>query len=217
MGIVTSLLLISRHRLISEGLRALFEAQPGLTVVGEVADSPQALEMAERTRPEVIVIDLIAQVLNGLAVIRDLKARAPRSAIVALSMCTEDSYVCQALQNGARAYVLKSDRFADLLDAIREVAAGRLYLSAGLDAEAIRQQLATGSHSDPFARLTAREQQVLQLSAQGLTSSQIAAQLGIRRRTAEAHRANIYKKLELTGHADLVSFALRRGLLTRDL
>lgn len=217
MQSVTSLLLISRHKLMTNGLRVLFEAEQGFEVVGEVAEDEPAIETARRVGADVIVVDLIAQVLNGLSVIRDLRTRAPRSAIVALAMCTDKSYVSQALQNGARAYVLKSESFPDLVHAVREVTAGRKYLSAELDVDAIRQQVATGGRADRFESLTARERQVLQLAGHGCTSAQIAMQLGISRRTAETHRANIYKKLQVASQADLVAFALRRGLLTRDI
>jgi two-component system response regulator NreC len=217
MESVTSLLLISRHRLMIEGLRGLFEAQPGIDTVHEITDGPSVGETARRLDADVIVLDVIAQVLNALSVICELKSCAPRSAIVALSMCAEESYVSQALQNGASGYVLKSERFADLLGAVRQVAGGRLYLSPGLDADAIRQQVAGDNRADKFETLTARERQVLHLAAKGGTSAQIALRLGISRRTAETHRANIYKKIGFASHADLVSFALRRGLLTRDI
>jgi DNA-binding NarL/FixJ family response regulator len=216
MGIVTSLLLIGRHKLVTDGLRGLFQAQSDLEVVGQISDSPAAIQAARAIEADVIIVDLIAQALNGVSVIRDLRKHAARSAIVALSMCVEESYVSQALQNGASGYVLKSESFSDLLHAVREVAAGRQYLSAGLDADAIRRQLACGGRADKFESLTARERQVLYLAAQGCTSARIATQLGISPRTAETHRANIYKKLEFASHAQLVTFALRRGLLTRD-
>jgi two-component system response regulator NreC len=214
---VTTLLLVSRHKVMTDGLRALFEAEPWLNVVGQISDTPAALEAVRFSDPSVIVLDLIAQALKGVSVIRQLKTYAPRSHIVALSMCTEDSYVSQALQNGASGYVLKSEGFAELLHAVREVVGGRTHLSPALDADAIRRLVGSGDPADRFESLTPRERQVLHLAAQGLTGAQIAARLAISKRTAETHRANIQKKCGFASHADLVSFALRRGLLTRDL
>jgi DNA-binding NarL/FixJ family response regulator len=202
---------------MTDGLRVLFQAEPGLNVVGQITDTPAALETVRSIDAAVIVLDLIVQVLNGVSVIRQLKTSAPHSEIVALSMCTDNSYVSQALQKGASGYVLKSEGFVELLHAVREVAAGRKHLSSGLNADAVRQLVASGDRADRFESLTARERQVLHLAAQGFTSAQIAGRLGISRRTAETHRANVQKKFEFASHAELVSFALRRGLLTRDL
>jgi DNA-binding NarL/FixJ family response regulator len=124
--------------------------------------------------------------------------------------------VSHALRSGASAYVLKSENFDGLLGAVKEACGGRQYLSAPLDAKVIREQISRQGAMGPYEELTARERQVLQLAAEGRTSAQIAERLGISRRTAETHRANIYKKLLVDNRTDLVAFALRRGLLTRD-
>ena len=213
---VTTLLLVSHHPLFTNGLSALFKAERSHRVVAESLDGPAALEAAARLEPDVIVVDLIAQVLNGLAMLRQLNKHAPRARIVALSMCTEVSYVSEALRSGASAYVLKSENFQGLLRAVKDAAAGRQYISPTLDATAIRRQAARRRIADPYEGLTVRERQVLQLVAAGRTSAQIAERLGISRRTAETHRANIYKKLLLENSTELVAFALRRGLVTRD-
>lgn len=201
---------------MTDGLAALFHRERDFRVVGVATEGPVAMEIVRRTNPDVVVVDLITQAPDGLSLIRQLKKHAPRSAIVGLSMYTDEAYVSQALQNGASAYVLKSESFTDLVHAVREVTAGRQYLSPSLNAHAIRRRTAAGSRPDALERLTPRERQVLQLAAEGRTSAQIAARLGISRRTAETHRANIYKKLLVESHTDLVAFALRRGLLTRD-
>lgn len=204
---------------MTDGLHALFQRESHFCVVGEVAESPAVSETARRAKPDVVVLDLLAQALNGLSVVRQIKRNAPGIHIVVLSMCTDEAYISQALQNGASAYVLKSENFTGLVRAVHEVTAGRQYLSPMLDPGAIkaRQSNAGGKHADRFEKLTARERQVLQLAAEGRTSAQIAARLGISPRTAETHRSNIYKKLLVKSHTDLVAFALRRGLLTRDM
>jgi DNA-binding NarL/FixJ family response regulator len=185
-------------------------------VVGVTPDDPAGVQSIQRVDADVVVVDLIVQALHGVSLIRDIKACAQRSAIVALSMCVEEAYVAQALQNGALGFVLKKQGFDELARAVRHAAAGRQYLSPGLDADAIRRYVASSDRADRFENLTAREREVLQLAALGSTSAQIATQLGISRRTAETHRANICKKLDFEAHVDLVSFAVRRGLVTRD-
>jgi DNA-binding NarL/FixJ family response regulator len=197
-------------------LKVLLQSRREFSVVGEISDNATVIRAAQ-IDADVIILDLIAQALNGLSIIRQLKARAPESSIVVLAMCAEESYVSHALQNGASGYVLKSENFAALACAVRAVISGRQYISPSLNADAIRERVASGGCADKFESLTARERQVLHLTAQGCTSARIAVQLSISPRTAEAHRANIYKKLDFASHAELVVFALRRGLLTRDI
>ena len=212
------ILLTGRHKLMTDGLRALFENEADCRIVGQVADGPAAIDLIAKLKPDIVVLDLLMQAPDGLAAIRQIKKHAPATKIVPLSMCTDESYVSQALSNGASAFILKSENFADLARAIREVLAGRQYLSPPLDQHAIKecQRKADGKHFE-FDTLTSRERQVLQLAIEGRTSAQIAARLGISPRTAETHRSNIYKKLHIQNRADLIDLAHRRGLITRDL
>lgn len=215
----TRILLAGRHKLMTDGLRALFEREADFRIVGQVADGPAAIDLIGRLKPDVVVLDLIMQALDALGAIGQIKKHAPATKIVTLSMCTDEPYVSQALSNGASAYVLKSENFGDLARAIREVLAGHQYLSPPLDNRAIKelQRRSGGKHFDKFDTLTSRERQVLQLAVESRTSAQIAARLGISPRTAETHRSNIYKKLHIQSRADLIALALRRGLITRDL
>jgi DNA-binding NarL/FixJ family response regulator len=215
----TRVVLAGRHKLITDGLRALFESKADYRVVAQVDDGPAAIDLIGRVKPDVVVLDLLVQALDSLAPIGQIRKQAPATKIVTLSMSTEESYVSQALSDGASAYVLKSGDFDHLARAIREALAGRQYLSPPLDHRAIKefQRKAGGEHFEKFGTLTSRERQVLKLAVQGRTSSQIATRLGISPRTAETHRANIYRKLQIQNHADLVALALRRGLITRDL
>lgn len=212
------LILVSRHQLMTDALQELFKRESDVRVVGKAADEGAALQLAAHTRPDVAVVDMIAQVLNAFSIVRQLKKQSPAMGIVAISMCSEASYVAQVLQNGASGFVLKAESFTSLAQAVRDVAAGRQYLSTLIDAQAIRR-CREGLHgiTDNFDKLTARESEVLHLAVRGCTSAQIASQLGISRRTAETHRANIYKKLLVESYTELVAFALRRGLITRDV
>jgi DNA-binding NarL/FixJ family response regulator len=216
---VIKLMLASPHKLMTDGLHVLFQRDSQFSVIGEVADSPTIADVVRRKKPDVVVLDLLVQALNGLSVARQIKRYAPGTRIVVLSMCTDEAYVSQVLESGASAYVLKSENFTGLVHAMHEVTAGRQYLSPELNPGAIkdRQQNASGRRADRFDKLTPRERQVLQLAAEGRTSAQIAVRLGISRRTAETHRSNIYKKLLVQSHTDLIAFALRRGLVTRDM
>jgi len=215
---VNRVLLVGRHKIMTDGLHALFEREAEFKVVGRSADGPAAIDAIVRLKPALAVVDVIMQSVDGLAIIGALKRRAPDTRIVALAMCTDVPYVCQALVYGVSAYVLKSDNFGDLARALREVMSGRQYLSRSLDERAIREcrRKSRGKRVDNFHTLTYRERQVLQLAVGGSTSPQIAAQLGIGRRTAETHRSNIYRKLQIQSHADLIALALRRGLIARE-
>jgi DNA-binding NarL/FixJ family response regulator len=215
---VTRVLLVGRHKIMTDGLHALFEREVEFKVVGQSADGPAAIDPIVRLKPAVVVVDVLMQSLDGLVAIRELKRRAAETRIVALSMCTDVPYVSQALNYGVSAYVLKSDSFGDLARAVREVVSGRQYLSRSLDHRAIKEcrRKSRGELVDKFFTLTHRERQVFQLSVEGCTSTQIATRLGIGRRTAETHRSNIYRKLQIQSHADLIALALRRGLIAAD-
>jgi two-component system response regulator NreC len=206
------------HHIVRQGLRALLEAEPDFTVVGEAGDGLEGLELAERLSPDVLVVDLMMPGLNGLDVTRQLSKSRPRTRIVVLSMYSNEAYVLEAFTNGASAYVLKDSRPSDLLQAVREVAAGRQYLSPPLSDTAIEsyKEKALAARLERHETLTIREREVLHLAAEGHTSTQIAARLGISSRTAEAHRSNLMHKLGLHTQADLIRYALRKGIILMD-
>jgi DNA-binding NarL/FixJ family response regulator len=218
MKAATRLILISRHKLMTEALYALFQRERNVHVVGHAADEAAALQLAARTNADVAIVDMVAQVLNAFSIVRQLKKQSPTLGVVALSMWSDEAYMSQVLRSGASAFVLRTEGFGRLARAVQDVAAGRRYLSPQLNIPAIRRrQKAANSYTDDLDKLTAREREVLQLATEGCTNARIAARLGISRRTVETHRANIYKKLLVGSHTELVAFALRRGLLTRDL
>jgi DNA-binding NarL/FixJ family response regulator len=211
----TRIILADDHHVVREGLRALLEAEPDLTVAGEAADGLTTVHLVERVKPDVLVVDVMMPALNGLEVTRQVVRRSPDTRVIVLSMYSDESYVMEALKNGAAGYVLKSSTRSDLVQAIREVMAGERYLSAPLSARAVEAYVerAKGTEVGAYDTLTSREREVLQLAAEGHTNAEIAARLSISSRTVETHRSAVMRKLGLRRQTDLVRYALRRGIL----
>jgi two-component system, NarL family, response regulator NreC len=214
----TTIVLADDHQVVRQGLKALLDAEEDFRVVGEAGDGLQAIQRVELTSPRVLVLDLMMPGLNGLDVIPQAKKCSPHTQVVILSMYSNEAYVLEALNSGASAYVLKDSTSDDLVHAVREAAAGRRYLSPPLSDRAIEvyQQKAKATSLDRYETLTTREKEVLHLVAEGRTSTEIAARLGISGRTAETHRSNLMHKLDLHTQAELIRFALRRGIVTID-
>ena len=211
----TTILLADDHRIVRQGLRALLAGEADFDVVGEADDGREALELVRRLNPDVLVLDLMMPGLNGLEVARQLPRQSPGVRVVVLSMHDDEGFVLEALANGVSGYVLKDSNSSDLVHAVREVAAGRRYLSPPLSDRAIEayQQRAKVGTMDKHETLTTREREVLQLSAEGHTNSEIAARLGISTRTAETHRSRLMHKLGLHTQSDLIRYAIRRGII----
>jgi DNA-binding NarL/FixJ family response regulator len=214
---MTRIVLADDHPVLREGLAALLKAA-GFEIVGEAGDSLEAIRLAERAKPDVVILDLTMPGLDGLEACRELGKRAPRSYVVILSMRSDQRTVFEAFRNGARAYVLKEASSQHLAEAIREVIAGRHYLSPQLSRRAVEAYVETAKATslEPYDELTSRERQVLQLAAQGLTAAQIGERLFISPRTVETHRANLMRKLELDTQTDLIRYAIRRGIISMD-
>jgi len=211
----TSVVLADDHAIVRQGLRAVLEATAEFAVVGEVADGLQVPEAVDRLRPNVLVLDLMMPGLNGLEITRQVRKRCPQTRVVILSMHADEAYVLEALRNGAAGYVLKEASIPEVAQAVREVAAGRRYLSQPLSERAIESyaEKAQAAPLDLYETLTSREREVLQLCAEGYSSTEMAARLGISPRTADTHRANLMRKLGLQRQNDLVRYAVRRGIL----
>lgn len=207
--------LVDDHSIVRQGVRSLLQAQPDMLVVGDCDNAAQALELVQRTRPHVLVADLMMPGHAGLDMIRRARQISPRTQVVVLSMHFNVAYVAEALRQGAIGYVVKEADISDLVLAVQAAAAGQGYFSRGIDQAAVQRyvQIASGPRVDPLETLSARERQVLDLVAKGGTNAEIAEQLGIGRRTVETHRANMMAKLGLESQGDVVRFALRRGLL----
>ena len=210
-----NIILADDHQVVRKGLKALLASEPEFSVIGEANDGLEALQLAERLQPDVLVLDLMMAGINGLEVTRQLSKKIPKIAIVILSMHSNEAYVQESLRSGAKAYILKESPPEELIHAVKEVHAGRRYLSNPLTERAINAYTnnAEGKKVDPYDQLTTREREVLQLTAQGLTNTEISARLFISPRTVETHRTNLMRKLELHNHAQLIQFAIQRDII----
>jgi DNA-binding NarL/FixJ family response regulator len=206
----TQLLLADDHQMVRQGLRAMLERE-GFRVVGEAADGREAVRLAGTTHPDVAVLDLAMPALNGLDAAREIARGADRTRVILLTVHTEEPYVLEALRAGVTGYVLKTQAALDLIQAIREVLRGAVYLSPGVSRAVVD---AYRTKSDiPVDPLTPREREVLQLVAEGKTTKEAAAILGVSAKTAESHRMRVMSKLDIHETAGLVRYAIRRGLI----
>ena len=209
-----TIILADDHHVMRQGLRLLLDAQEDFHVVAEVGDGLEVVQLAERLTPRVLIVDVKMPGLNGLEVTRQVCWRSPHTRVERLHPA-DVAYVLEALRNGAAGYVLKEASATDLVQAVREVAAGRRYLSPPLSEHGIEAyvQKAREVPLDLYETLTTRERQVLQLAAEGRTNADIAAALFVSPRTVVTHRAHLMRKLGLRTQADLIRYALRRGII----
>lgn len=209
-----SILLADDHVLVRQGLRSLLSAEPDLLVVSEASDGLEAIRAVERLRPQVTLLDLMMPGLNGLEVTRQIQQL---TRVLVLSMHNNEAYVSEALRSGAYGYVLKESTAEVLLCAVRAVAVGQRYLGPPFSENTIDAYLArtAGAELDPLETLTGREREVLVLTAQGFSAPEVADQLCISPRTVEVHRANAMRKLGLRSQAEMIRFAIRRGMVTQ--
>ena len=213
-----NVLLADDHPIVRQGLRNLLNSEPDFMVIGEASDGLKAIQLVNNLHPDVLVVDLMMPVLNGLEVIRRAKHDLPGLRIIVLSMQNADAYVVDSIKSGASGYVLKDTGPTELIQAIRDVLAGQRYLSPGISERLTNPNVQRSSETldDPYGRLSNREREVLQLTAEGYTSTESAARLFISVRTAELHRANVMSKLGLHSQNELVRYALKRGILSLD-
>lgn len=206
---------LSEDALREQGLRSLLEEHLDIQVVGDVADGLKALDVVERTHPDVLVLDLLLPGLSGLELIRLVRQRLPTVRIVVLSMYSNIAHVAEAMRSGAMAYVVKEEGIRELVTAVRSAAQNYHYLTPQLDQSAIDEYLerSTGVQADRYDTLTPREREVLALVTQGYTSAEIAHRWVVSRRTVESHRSHMMHKLHLKTQSDLIRFAVRRGLM----
>jgi DNA-binding NarL/FixJ family response regulator len=209
------IVLADDHQILRQGLKKILDSEDGLEVVAEASDGIEAVKVVESAQPDVLVVDLMMPGLNGLAVTSQVAQRFPRTRVVVLSMHADDAYVLQALKNGATSYVLKDADSAELVEAVRLAAVGRRYFSSPLSERAMEAYVerAKSSSSDPYELLTHREQEILQLTAEGHSSTAIGERLSISPRTVEKHRSNLMQKLEIHDRSELVRYAVSRGII----
>ncbi|MDH4164457.1 MAG: response regulator transcription factor [Nitrospirota bacterium] len=209
-----SLVLADDHYVVRQGLRSLLEKDPFCEVIGEAGDGVETLRKVTALRPEMLILDLMMPLMNGIEVLKRIKRASLPTQVVVLSMYNTAAYAAEALKQGALGYVLKDALGPDLLNALREVRAGRRYLSPPLSESTVEFYLEKTASTgiDPGETLTAREREILRLVGEGLKSKEIAARLLISLRTVETHRSNIMRKLAITSQAGLVRCALERDL-----
>jgi len=212
-------LLVDDHQIVREGLRALLVSAPEIEVAGEASDGREAVEMAVKLHPALVVMDLSLKGLHGDGAIRELKRCMPDTRVMVLSMYGSPEYVRPAVRAGAMGYIVKGSGISEFVDAIRAVAGGGSFFGVEVRrvAEAARAEPAPADEArSPLDELTAREREVLQLVALGQTNRQIAQTLGLSAKTVDGHRTRIMAKLDLHDAASLTRFAIRHGLVSPD-
>ena len=205
------ILIADDHDLLRKGVRDVIEGHVGWEVCAEASDGHEAVAMASTHKPDVAVLDLVMPKLNGLDAGRQILQRLPATAIILLTMQTEEHQVATALRAGIKAYLLKTQAAEDLVDAIHEVVRGHVFLSSSVS-RVVVDGYRSGAQA-PVDPLAPREREVLQLVAEGRTSKEIATLLNVSVKTAESYRANIMEKLDIHETAGLVRYAIRRGLV----
>jgi two-component system response regulator NreC len=209
-------LLADDHTILRMGLKMLIGAAPDLEVVGEAADGEEAVALAQRLEPDVVLMDISMPRMDGIKATKAIKRAVPQARVLMLTMHEDDEYLFRTIQAGGSGYVLKKAADDEVLDAIRHVAGGGAFLRPAVTTRLVQdylERVGTGEESDSYNKLTEREREILGLIANGHTNAQIAQLLVISVRTVESHRANIMEKLGLQNRAELVKYALRKGLL----
>lgn len=210
------ILLADDHTILRAGLRMMLNAQPDFEVVGEAQDGRQAIQEAQRLQPDVILMDITMPDMNGIEATRQIKKLLPETKVLVLTMHEHDEYVFQALRAGASGYMLKEAADTDLISALRVIQNGQFYLSPTAQSVMVGdylQRVRTGEEKDSYSSLTEREREILKLVAEGYTNNQIAERLIISPKTVDTHRTHVMDKLNLHSRAELVKYAMRRGLL----
>jgi two-component system response regulator NreC len=211
------ILLADDHVVMRRGIRALLERRPDFQVVAEAGDGREAVTMTEQYSPHVVVADIAMPNLNGIEAARQIAQKSPQTAIVILSMHSDESYVLRALKAGARGYLLKDAPESDLIGAILAVHAGKAFFSPAISkmlVEDYMRQLQQRGTDDSYELLTTREREVLQLLAEGKSNKDVAGMLNVSLYTVETHRSNILQKLNLHGTPELILYAIRKGVIS---
>jgi DNA-binding NarL/FixJ family response regulator len=213
------IVLADDHPVLRTGLRTLLEQEPDMTVVGEAGDGREAVALAQRLRPDVVIMDISMPALDGLEATRQIRAAGLPTGVLILTVHAQERYLFPVLKAGASGYLNKTAADTELVQAVRTVASGGAFLRPADTRRLLEDFVArvqSGEERDSYERLSDREREVLKLVAVGHTAREIADQLNISPKSVETYRARIMEKLELSTRADLVRYALRRGLLTEE-
>jgi len=211
------ILLADDHNVMRRGLRMLLESEPDFEVVAEAADGRKAVDLAVEQRPDVVVLDISMPHMSGTEAAKRIDEALPGTAIVMLSMHSDEGYVLRALDAGAKGYLVKSSAEGDLIDAIRAVSQGRAFFSAEISRMLVEdyvREMRVRGVTDRYELLTAREREILQLLAEGKANKEIAGLLNLSLFTVETHRRNLQEKLNLHSVAEVILYAVRKGLIT---
>ena len=211
-------ILVDDHPVLRTGLRTLIQNEADLEVVGEAGEGWQAVELASQLTPDVIVMDLALPGLGGLDATREVRRRGLKCAVLVLTAQAEERYLFPVLQAGGSGYVRKDVADEQLVEAIRVVASGGVYLEPQAQAMLLRGYLTRDQleDNDPFDRLSPRERQVLQLTAEGYSSREIGERLNVSSKSVETYRSRLMEKLDLADRPSLVRYALHKGLLSSE-
>lgn len=213
------ILLADDHEVVRAGLRALLEEQSGWEVVAEAADGRDAVDKATKLKPDVVVIDIAMPSLNGLEAVRQIVKSVPNTKVLVLTMYDSDPLIQQVLQAGARGYLLKSDAGRDLVSAIDALRRNKTFFTPKVSQMVLEGYLDKSpkekeAEEEPESlRLTSRQREIVQLLAEGKSSKEVAAVLGLSVKTAETHRANIMRKLDCHSVTELVRYAIRNHII----
>jgi DNA-binding NarL/FixJ family response regulator len=212
-----SIVLADDHAIFRQGLRRVLGEDPRVRVVGEACDGREALEIVKAQEPRVVLMDLTMPGLSGLEATRRIRKAHPKTQVVILSVHSDEEHIARALESGAVGYLLKDIRAPELFDAIEAAAGGRRYLSPAVSEAIISAYLRLrrdrADVNSPFQLLTAREREILRLLTEGRSSKEIAGEISVSPKTVETHRANIMRKLDIHNIADLVRYAIARGIV----
>ncbi len=211
------ILLADDHTVMRAGLRLLLERQPGFKVISEASDGRQAVEQAEATKPDVAVLDIAMPNLSGIEAAQRISAMLPQTRIIILSMHSDEGYVLRALKAGAKGYLLKDSAENDLIEAITAVSQGKAFFSPEISnilvEDYVREMKKRGAE-DSYELLTPREREILQMLAEGKSNKDIATLLNLSLYTVETHRRNLQDKLNLHSLAEVILYAVRKGLIS---
>lgn len=214
-----TIFLADDHAVVRDGLRFLLEAQADFKVVGDAANGRDAVHQVAQLNPEIVIIDIAMPELNGIEATRQIRDICPGAQVIILSMYATDEHVLRALQAGAQGYILKESAGVEVINAVRAVHAGRRYLSQKISERVIdsyiRQQN-IGLAENPLARLSPREQEILQLVVEGKSSAEIAEILSLSPNTVDTYRSRLMQKLGINDLPGLVKFAIQHGLISLD-
>jgi DNA-binding NarL/FixJ family response regulator len=213
---LTRVVLADDHSVVRQGLRAWLERSGHVQVVGEAADGREAVAVVEQLQPDVVIMDIAMPMLNGIDATAQITRRNPDTKVIILSMHTDESYILRALGAGAKGYLLKESTETDVLPAVQSVRDGKPYFTpsiARLLLEDYMRSLKQNNLQDSYDLLTEREREVLQLLAQGKSNKEVAQVLDLSPHTIDSHRTNMMQKLNLHNTAEIVLYAVRKGII----